>query len=261
MRKDAGIPAVWFEGVTPEGDGRVTDLLRNPETGSVSVHDLAAYRARDVDRAPERVDALARARRRDDQRSAGTRAQRAASAPRRARSAAPACRTSSAPPAPARRARPARRRAATRPRTSRGAGPGAGPRRAGARGRPDTTRPALPAGALRLRDPREAVARADRPAAARAPAGRRGTSAAGASCPGWCWCAPASRRSDQAVQQARLADVRAPEQRDLGERRARKTLGLGRGGEQLRRQHLHRSVGSTRARRASASSIAASDAA
>ena len=31
MRKDAGIPAVWIEGVTPEGDGRVADLLRRPE--------------------------------------------------------------------------------------------------------------------------------------------------------------------------------------------------------------------------------------
>jgi coenzyme F420-0:L-glutamate ligase/coenzyme F420-1:gamma-L-glutamate ligase len=31
MRKDAGIPAVWVEGVTPEGDGRVADLLRKPE--------------------------------------------------------------------------------------------------------------------------------------------------------------------------------------------------------------------------------------
>jgi coenzyme F420-0:L-glutamate ligase/coenzyme F420-1:gamma-L-glutamate ligase len=32
MRKDAGVPAVWIEGVTPQGDGRVADLLRNPET-------------------------------------------------------------------------------------------------------------------------------------------------------------------------------------------------------------------------------------
>jgi coenzyme F420-0:L-glutamate ligase/coenzyme F420-1:gamma-L-glutamate ligase len=32
MRKDSGIPAVWIEGVTPEGDGRVADLLRRPET-------------------------------------------------------------------------------------------------------------------------------------------------------------------------------------------------------------------------------------
>jgi len=32
MRKDSGIPAVWVEGVTPEGDGRVADLLRRPET-------------------------------------------------------------------------------------------------------------------------------------------------------------------------------------------------------------------------------------
>jgi coenzyme F420-0:L-glutamate ligase/coenzyme F420-1:gamma-L-glutamate ligase len=31
MRKDAGVPAVWVEGVTPKGDGRVADLLRNPE--------------------------------------------------------------------------------------------------------------------------------------------------------------------------------------------------------------------------------------
>ena len=32
MRKDAGIPAVWVEGVIPEGDGRVADMLRRPET-------------------------------------------------------------------------------------------------------------------------------------------------------------------------------------------------------------------------------------
>jgi coenzyme F420-0:L-glutamate ligase/coenzyme F420-1:gamma-L-glutamate ligase len=32
MRKDSGIPAVWVDGVTPEGDGRVAELLRNPET-------------------------------------------------------------------------------------------------------------------------------------------------------------------------------------------------------------------------------------
>jgi coenzyme F420-0:L-glutamate ligase/coenzyme F420-1:gamma-L-glutamate ligase len=32
MRKDSGIPAVWIEGVTPAGDGRVADLLRRPET-------------------------------------------------------------------------------------------------------------------------------------------------------------------------------------------------------------------------------------
>jgi coenzyme F420-0:L-glutamate ligase/coenzyme F420-1:gamma-L-glutamate ligase len=32
MRKDAGLPAVWVEGVTPEGDGRVADLVRKPET-------------------------------------------------------------------------------------------------------------------------------------------------------------------------------------------------------------------------------------
>jgi len=31
MRKDAGIPAVWVEGVIPEGDGRVADMLRRPE--------------------------------------------------------------------------------------------------------------------------------------------------------------------------------------------------------------------------------------
>jgi coenzyme F420-0:L-glutamate ligase/coenzyme F420-1:gamma-L-glutamate ligase len=31
MRKAAGIPAVWIEGVTPEGDGRVADMLRRPE--------------------------------------------------------------------------------------------------------------------------------------------------------------------------------------------------------------------------------------
>jgi coenzyme F420-0:L-glutamate ligase/coenzyme F420-1:gamma-L-glutamate ligase len=31
MRKDAGIPAVWVEGVTPNGDGRLTDLLRRSE--------------------------------------------------------------------------------------------------------------------------------------------------------------------------------------------------------------------------------------
>lgn len=32
MRKDAGVPAVWIEGVKPEGEGRVADLLRRPET-------------------------------------------------------------------------------------------------------------------------------------------------------------------------------------------------------------------------------------
>ncbi len=32
MRKDAGIPAVWVEGVTPVGDGRVADMLRRPDT-------------------------------------------------------------------------------------------------------------------------------------------------------------------------------------------------------------------------------------
>jgi coenzyme F420-0:L-glutamate ligase/coenzyme F420-1:gamma-L-glutamate ligase len=31
MRKDAGLPAVWVEGVTPEGDGQVADMLRRPE--------------------------------------------------------------------------------------------------------------------------------------------------------------------------------------------------------------------------------------
>jgi len=32
MRKDAGVPAVWVEGVTPAGDGRVAQMLRRPET-------------------------------------------------------------------------------------------------------------------------------------------------------------------------------------------------------------------------------------
>ena len=32
MRKDAGIPAVWIEGITPRGDGRVRDTLRSPDT-------------------------------------------------------------------------------------------------------------------------------------------------------------------------------------------------------------------------------------
>jgi len=32
MRKDAGVPAVWVEGVAPEGDGRVADLLRRSDT-------------------------------------------------------------------------------------------------------------------------------------------------------------------------------------------------------------------------------------
>ena len=32
MRKDAGVPAVWVAGVTPQGDGRVADMLRRPET-------------------------------------------------------------------------------------------------------------------------------------------------------------------------------------------------------------------------------------
>jgi coenzyme F420-0:L-glutamate ligase/coenzyme F420-1:gamma-L-glutamate ligase len=31
MRKAAGIPAVWIEGVEPRGDGRVRDLLRRPQ--------------------------------------------------------------------------------------------------------------------------------------------------------------------------------------------------------------------------------------
>lgn len=30
MRKDAGIPAVWIEGVAPEGDGSIRDTLRDP---------------------------------------------------------------------------------------------------------------------------------------------------------------------------------------------------------------------------------------
>ena len=32
MVKDAGVPAVWIEGLTPAGDGRVADLLRDSET-------------------------------------------------------------------------------------------------------------------------------------------------------------------------------------------------------------------------------------
>jgi hypothetical protein len=32
MRKDAGQPAVWIEGLAPGGDGRVADLVRRPET-------------------------------------------------------------------------------------------------------------------------------------------------------------------------------------------------------------------------------------
>ncbi len=32
MVKDAGVPAVWIEGVAPEGDGRIRDLLRDPST-------------------------------------------------------------------------------------------------------------------------------------------------------------------------------------------------------------------------------------
>jgi coenzyme F420-0:L-glutamate ligase/coenzyme F420-1:gamma-L-glutamate ligase len=32
MTKDAGIPAVWVEGLTPTGDGHLADILRSPET-------------------------------------------------------------------------------------------------------------------------------------------------------------------------------------------------------------------------------------
>jgi coenzyme F420-0:L-glutamate ligase/coenzyme F420-1:gamma-L-glutamate ligase len=32
MRKDSGIPAVWIEGVRPEGDGTIQETLRDPET-------------------------------------------------------------------------------------------------------------------------------------------------------------------------------------------------------------------------------------
>ena len=32
MRKDAGLPAVWIEGITPWGDGRVRGTLRSPES-------------------------------------------------------------------------------------------------------------------------------------------------------------------------------------------------------------------------------------
>jgi coenzyme F420-0:L-glutamate ligase/coenzyme F420-1:gamma-L-glutamate ligase len=32
MRKDAGIPAVWIEGVPPRGDGTIRDTLRTPDT-------------------------------------------------------------------------------------------------------------------------------------------------------------------------------------------------------------------------------------
>ena len=32
MRKDAGVPAVWVEGVPLEGDGRLGDIVRTPET-------------------------------------------------------------------------------------------------------------------------------------------------------------------------------------------------------------------------------------
>ncbi len=31
MEKDAGIPAVWVEGIVPEGSGSLSDLLRDPE--------------------------------------------------------------------------------------------------------------------------------------------------------------------------------------------------------------------------------------
>jgi hypothetical protein len=31
MEKSAGRPAVWIEGVAPSGDGRLADLLRDPE--------------------------------------------------------------------------------------------------------------------------------------------------------------------------------------------------------------------------------------
>lgn len=32
MLKDAGVPAVWIEGVRPHGDGRVADTLRDPQS-------------------------------------------------------------------------------------------------------------------------------------------------------------------------------------------------------------------------------------
>jgi coenzyme F420-0:L-glutamate ligase/coenzyme F420-1:gamma-L-glutamate ligase len=32
MRKDAGVPAVWIEGLPLRGDGRVRDTLRDPST-------------------------------------------------------------------------------------------------------------------------------------------------------------------------------------------------------------------------------------
>ena len=32
MRKDAGVAAVWIEGVTPRGEGDVRQTLRAPET-------------------------------------------------------------------------------------------------------------------------------------------------------------------------------------------------------------------------------------
>ncbi len=32
MCKDAGIPAVWIDGIAPDGDGRVRDTLRTPES-------------------------------------------------------------------------------------------------------------------------------------------------------------------------------------------------------------------------------------
>ncbi len=31
MEKDAGLPAVWIEGIAPEGSGSLRDLLRDPE--------------------------------------------------------------------------------------------------------------------------------------------------------------------------------------------------------------------------------------
>ncbi len=30
MEKDAGVPAVWIEGIEPEGTGGLADLLRDP---------------------------------------------------------------------------------------------------------------------------------------------------------------------------------------------------------------------------------------
>jgi coenzyme F420-0:L-glutamate ligase/coenzyme F420-1:gamma-L-glutamate ligase len=32
MRKDAGMPAVWIEGLAPEGDGTIRETLRHPDT-------------------------------------------------------------------------------------------------------------------------------------------------------------------------------------------------------------------------------------